>query len=87
MGQYCNLIHPLLVELGYIDERGGELHERLKKLNLLNDIYNGEDKMHISDMHLKDKKYYFMCLGKPLFSVPCRQKNATSKQIFASTHL
>lgn len=45
----------------------------VKKLQLLTDTFNNEDKLHISDTHLKGGKHYFMCLGKPYFSAPRMQ--------------
>ena len=62
MGQSWCLIRPLLVDLGYIDERGGVLHVRAKKLLLLSDIYNGVNKLHISDTHLKGEKKTSSCV-------------------------
>ena len=88
MGQSWDLIRPLLVSLGYIDVRGGVLNVRAKKLLLLSDIYNGSEKVHISDTHLKGgNKQYFMCLGKPMFDAPRRQIDAIKKGKFEFGHL
>ena len=62
MGQSWNLIRPLLVDLGYIDERCGVLLVRADKLLLLSKIYNGVNKLHISDTHLKGEKNTISCV-------------------------
>ena len=88
MGQSWDLIRPLLVSLGYIDVRDGVLHVRAKNLLLMSDIYNGSEKLHISDTHLKgENKQYFMCLGKPIFDVPRRQIEAIKKGKFVFGHI
>ena len=53
MGQSWDLLYPLLLKLGYIDKRMGVDNVRVKKLQLLIYILYGEEKLHLSDNHLK----------------------------------
>ena len=68
-GQSWELIQPLLVDLGYLLESGGELKLNADKFANLQNVNFGNNRFQISNTHLQgESKTYYVCIGKPHFS-------------------
>ena len=84
VGQSWELIQPLLVELGYLLQSGGDLKINADKFANLQHVTFGKNQFHISNTHFKgEMKTYYVCIGKPHFSGPAKQQKAIINGAFA----
>jgi len=73
-GQSWQLLCPLLVDLGYVEETAGELKVVVSRLTSLTHTFTSVHKLHISSARLHgEKMQHYMCLGKPVFTGPMKQ--------------
>ena len=77
-------ISPLLTKLGYIKNYGKEFRINQIKFENLQHVIPGIDQCHTSFHHTKGgSRQLFICVGKPHYSGPTKQINATKDNKFA----
>ena len=87
-GQSWQLLCPLRVGLGYLEEIASELNVVVSRLTSLTHTFTSVHKLHISYTRLAGEKIqHCMCLGKPVFTGPIKQNTAVRKNKFAIAHL
>ena len=76
--QSWDTISPLLTKLGYIKNYGKECRINQIKFENLQHVIPGIDQCHTSFHHPKGGcRQLFICVGKPQYSGPTKQINAT----------
>ena len=84
VGLSWELIKYLLLELGYLFEKGGDKCVNAEKFINLQHVQFGKHKFHISNTHFKgEKKTHYVCMGKPHFSGPVKQEKVTINGAFS----
>ena len=87
-GQSWQLLSPLLVDLGYLEEVGSELNVVVSRLTSLTHTFTSIHKLHITYTKLAGEKVqHYMCLGKPVFTGPIKQNSAIRKYKYGISHL
>ena len=82
--QSWDTISPLLTKLGYIKNYGKECRINQIKFENLQHVIPGIDQCHTSFHHPKGGcRQLFICVGKPQYSGPTKQINATKDKKFA----